>query len=199
MPAIDASRIQVYVQDVYDPSSSSVAAQPHPPIAFQPPTSAHQPWGPLVYRVPCQGRRNRLLAAVLAACAAGVLSLALVLKPSPTGHGTHEQLGLAPCNFLAFTGYPCPTCGMTTAFAWTVRGRWLVAAQVQPMGFLLAIATLAALGGALSALTTGRTWAVNWLRISPTAAAVALLGLFLAAWAYTIVATLMAHAAPAAG
>ena len=38
-------------------------------------------------------------------------------------------------------GLPCPTCGMTTAFAHTVRGRWLAAARAQPAGFVAAIAT----------------------------------------------------------
>ena len=31
--------------------------------------------------------------------------------------GTHQQLGLPPCNFVTLTGYPCPACGMTTSFA----------------------------------------------------------------------------------
>ena len=46
----------------------------------------------------------------------GALWLATRLEPSPTGWGTHMQLGLPPCGFLVLTGRPCPSCGMTTAF-----------------------------------------------------------------------------------
>jgi hypothetical protein len=84
---------------------------------------------------------------------------------------------------------------MTTAFAWTVRGHWFKAAAVQPMGLLLAVATIVALTGALRVLATGKSWALNWLRISPGALALISLLLLLAAWAYTILAT-MAHASP---
>src|SRR5262245_31491696 len=62
----------------------------------------------------------------LLAAAAGViavLALARWLEPSPLGYGTHRQLGLLPCSFRRITGYPCPSCGMTTAFAWFVRGQ----------------------------------------------------------------------------
>ncbi|HEY3242332.1 MAG TPA: DUF2752 domain-containing protein [Phycisphaerae bacterium] len=176
-------------------ASAGTAQRTTSAVAFRPPISAARPWGPLVYRVPCRGSRERALASAVAACAAGVLLLAAWLKPDPAGHGTHQQLGLAPCTFLAITGYPCPTCGMTTAFAWTVRGHWLKAASVQPMGFLLAVATMITLAGALNVLATGRSWAFNWLRISPGLLALISLLLFLAAWAYTILGT-MAHASP---
>jgi hypothetical protein len=52
----------------------------------------------------------------------GALVLSFVLRPSPTGWGTHQWLGLPPCLFHLFTGLPCPFCGMTTAFAHMARG-----------------------------------------------------------------------------
>ena len=49
-----------------------------------------------------------------------------------------HQLGLVPCQFLARTGLPCPTCGMTTSFSWFVRGNLLASLWVQPFGLALA-------------------------------------------------------------
>lgn len=64
------------------------------------------------------------------------------LRPDPRGFGTHTQMGLWPCGFRAATGRPCPTCGMTTAFAWFVRGEFARSWQSNPAG--LAVAVLAA-------------------------------------------------------
>jgi hypothetical protein len=69
------------------------------------------------------GWPTRGLLLVAAAGLAGLLGLAKTLVPDPRGFGTHVQLGLRPCAFATMTGRPCPTCGMTTAFAWFVRGR----------------------------------------------------------------------------
>jgi hypothetical protein len=96
----------------------------------------------MVRRRPAEKRlgprtRGSLLAA--AAGLAGVLILARVLVPDPRGYGTHTQLGLLPCSFLAMTGRLCPTCGMTTAFAWMVRGDVVRSWQANPAGCLLAL------------------------------------------------------------
>jgi hypothetical protein len=69
---------------------------------------------------------------------AGVLGLAAWLRPDPSGFGTHMQLGLPPCAFKTVTGRPCPTCGMTTSFAWFTRGRFGRSWQANPAGSLLA-------------------------------------------------------------
>jgi len=73
---------------------------------------------------------------------AGLLGMARKLEPDPRGFGTHEQLGLRSCTFLTVTGRPCPTCGMTTAFAWLVRGRIDRSWKSNPAGCLLALLTL---------------------------------------------------------
>ena len=67
-----------------------------------------------------------------------LLGIARWLKPDPRGFGTHTQLGLAPCAFAFLTGHPCPTCGMTTSFAWFVRGRLDRSWGANPAGILLA-------------------------------------------------------------
>lgn len=68
-----------------------------------------------------------------------VLGVARRLEPDPRGYGTHTQLGLYPCMFAQVTGSPCPSCGMTTAFAWFVRGRFGQSWQANPAGTLIAL------------------------------------------------------------
>ena len=85
------------------------------------------------------GWRMRGLLLVAAAGFAGLLGLARTLVPDPRGFGTHVQLGLRPCSFATMTGRLCPTCGMTTAFAWFVRGRVDRSWRANPAGCLLAV------------------------------------------------------------
>jgi len=93
---------------------------------------AHQPLG---WPIRCS-----LL--VAAAGLAGLLLLARKLEPDPRGFGTHTQLGLRPCAFLTVTGRLCPTCGMTTSFAWLTRGRFDRSWQANPAGCLYALLTV---------------------------------------------------------
>jgi hypothetical protein len=78
------------------------------------------------------------------AIALTILGISVWLDPDPRGHGTHTQLGLAPCGYLALTGKPCISCGMTTAFANMVRGRVAAAYDANPMGIVLFVLTAAA-------------------------------------------------------
>lgn len=79
---------------------------------------------------------------VAAACLAGLLVVARTLQPDPRGFGTHTQLGLPPCAFLTVTGRLCPTCGMTTSFAWLTRGRIAHSWQANPAGCMYALMTV---------------------------------------------------------
>ncbi len=81
--------------------------------------------------------------AVLFAGPLSVLVTAALLTPSPEGHGTHTQLGLPPCGFLVYTGYPCPGCGLTTSFAHMIRLEVFGAFHANPFGILLFLATAA--------------------------------------------------------
>ena len=87
--------------------------------------------------------RYRLTAALAATTGLIVLMLASYVVPNPLGVGTHTQLGLSACGFYQWTGYPCITCGMTTAFAHVVRGQFIEAFTVQPAGALGALACMA--------------------------------------------------------
>ena len=80
---------------------------------------------------------------MLFAIPTAVMITAAMLTPNPLGHGTHTQLGLPPCGFLVFTGYPCPGCGLTTAFAYMIRLNVLGAWNANPFGIALFLATAA--------------------------------------------------------
>ncbi|MCP4246492.1 MAG: DUF2752 domain-containing protein [bacterium] len=115
-----------------------------------------------------------------------LLGVARSLAPDVRGLGTHRGLGLPECGLVQAVGYPCPTCGMTTAFALTVRGHWLAAFRAQPAGLAACLATLAVLVLAVSTVITGTCWRINWYRVSPTRVVLAVVGLLLAGWAYKI-------------
>lgn len=84
------------------------------------------------------------------------LVIAASLRPSPDGYGSHTELGLARCQFLDRTGLPCPSCGMTTSWAWFARGNVEASLYVQPMGTVLAILTACCFWVALYCAATGR-------------------------------------------
>jgi hypothetical protein len=87
---------------------------------------------------------------------AAVLGVARGLRPDPRGYGTHTQLGLFPCMFFQVTGSRCPTCGMTTAFAWFVRGRFDLSWQANPVGSLLAPTAVLGIPWLLAGAARGR-------------------------------------------
>lgn len=129
---------------------------------------------------------GRLLALLLSLSCLGLLATAAQLPPSPTGMGTHTQLGLAECQFAQRTGIPCPTCGMTTSFAWFIRGNLAASFYVQPMGALLAVLTAGAFWAGLYVALTGRP-IHRLIRFLPGRYYVALLlSWALLAWAWKI-------------
>ncbi len=116
-----------------------------------------------------------------------LLTIALFLTPDPSGKGTHTQLGLPPCGFQLVHQIPCPACGMTTSWAWFVRGRIDKAVQANVGGTLLATICLLTAAWFLASGTTGR-WKVLrprvvWCSLIPvTAFAVVLLEWFIKIW-----------------
>ena len=120
----------------------------------------------------------------------GLLTVAALLTPDPSGAGTHTQLSQPACTALLVWGVPCPTCGMTTAFAHTVRGQWVAAWRAQPAGWLAAVATAALAAVSATTVVTGRRWVVNWYRVAPGRVVAPVVLIVLAAWAYRIGAAL---------
>lgn len=95
----------------------------------------------------------------------GGFSVAFQLQPDPRGFGTHQQLGLPPCSFRSLVDVPCPSCGMTTAFAHFVRGHWIQSLRASCSGFLLALVCASQIPWCLLSLWTGRFWRVRRLDV----------------------------------
>lgn len=100
---------------------------------------------------------DRAVWAVLLSTAASVLVASRWLTPSPSGVGTHEQLGLPPCGFLLWLGVPCPACGLTTAFAHLAHFELFASLSANPMGLPMFMATLAFVPLAVHGLLRGRS------------------------------------------
>jgi len=125
-------------------------------------TSPYEPTPPATSRA-------RLLTGLIALGCLAVMGVAAWMTPSPAGIGTHCSLGLPPCSWVDRLDIPCPTCGMTTAFAHAADGHFLQSFKTQPLGTVIALGvavtfwltlTDTVLGSHLgrSMLTLGRAW-----------------------------------------
>jgi hypothetical protein len=111
------------------------------------------------YRTALNGQVRSLLA-MLGVGLAVLLAVAAYLQPDRERHyGTHEQLGLPPCTFYLLFGVPCPTCGMTTAWAHLVRGEIFAACRANAGGALLGAMAIFAVPWSLVAALRGRWFA----------------------------------------
>lgn len=90
-----------------------------------------------------------------------VLGVARWVEPDARGYGTHEQLGLPPCAFRVLTRIPCPACGLTTSFAYVVRGEFRNAAAANIGGCLMALAVAGAVPWCLASAAIGRTLGIR--------------------------------------
>ena len=155
------------------------------------------PLGPVLYR---EAARNPTLARVIAAVVltgcVTLLGIARSLTPDVAGLGTHLQLGIGPCSAPMLLGFPCPTCGMTTAFAHAARGALFSAFHAQPAGLALALAAAGAAVGSLCVLVSGKIWVVNWYRVDPTRLTLGLVAILLSGWMYKLAAGVMTGTLP---
>jgi hypothetical protein len=110
----------------------------------------------------CIVGRYRWSVALAGLCFAAPLVVACFLRPNPAGHGTHQQLGLPPCSFIVLFGIRCPTCGMTTAWACAMHGRWGDALRANVGGTLLCLIDIAVVGWL--AISAGRG---RWIAFRP--------------------------------
>lgn len=121
--------------------------------------------------MPSTGPAVRRLMLAGALVVAIPLMVATRLTPDPAGLGTHQQLGLPPCAFRAVWGVRCPACGMTTSWAYFVRGQFVSSMQVNLAGAMLAaLASLTSAGlmihGAVGRIPRRRWWAaLAWAMI----------------------------------
>ena len=110
------------------------------------------------------GVTSRRWIGVLVAClSGGLLLVAAWLDPSPNGHGTHTQLGMMPCGWVMHAGIPCPSCGMTTAFAHAADGDMLGSLRAQPAGAVLAFLTAGVLVISIWQAVSGARLAGFWM------------------------------------
>ena len=129
---------------------------------------------------------GRLLALGVAVAVLAVLVIAVTLEPASEGIGTHRAMGFAACQFERTTRLPCATCGMTTSFAWFVRGNWLASLYVQPMGFVAAMGTGTVFWAGLYIALTGRPIQRLLKQLPGVWLVAAAAGLGIAAWAWKI-------------
>ncbi|HPO92340.1 MAG TPA: DUF2752 domain-containing protein [Phycisphaerales bacterium] len=131
-------------------------------------------------------RGERLVALGLALGILAVLVTAALLSPSGSGMGTHRQLGLPTCGWVAAMGVPCPTCGMTTAFASAAHmqpGRSFIA---QPMGALLALVAATGFWGALHVAVFGSRLGTLVGRALRPRLLWVIAGIWCASWVYKV-------------
>lgn len=96
------------------------------------------------------------------------------------------QLGLPNCGWMMTMGKPCPTCGMTTAFAYAAHGQLGLAVLAQPMGAFLSLATGAAFWIGLYVAVTGSRIGEVCGNLARPRVLWALAGAGAAAWAYKL-------------
>ncbi len=144
-----------------------------------------------LYPAPQTPRPNTPLriACLLAALPIGaVLAIGSSLNPTGGPLAIRRELGTARCGFYTKFGFPCPTCGWTTAVSHLYHGQIFSALITQPAGALFG-----ALLVILFSLLIAGAWTGRWLGPSPLAlwsrrwliAALAAVVL-LAAWGYKI-------------
>jgi hypothetical protein len=126
----------------------------------------------------------RLVLGAISLGLALLFALAAIVQPSPYHLGTHQELGLPPCSFLVLFGVPCPTCGMTTAWACLMHGDLPGAFRANSGGALLAFVSMAAAPWLLISAVSGR-----WLILKPRSQVAAylsmgILAITLAQWAF---------------
>lgn len=133
------------------------------------------------------GAPTRWAMVALASALAAVFAVARGLEPNPRGYGTHTQLGLPPCPFASVTGHPCPSCGMTTSFAWFARGRFGRSWGVNPAGMVMASACAGLVPWLLAGAALGKTPGFRSLEQPLIGVVVATVAVSLVSWTIRLV------------
>ena len=136
-----------------------------------------------------RSRWTRATSGIVAASGLMLLGVSRWLEPAAAGHGTHLQLGLRPCTFLEWTGWPCPMCGATTTFALMADFQWVAGLINQPFAALLFVCVVVITGFSIVELLRPQgswTWVHRHLRPVEGRVAMGLLVLMAASWLYKI-------------
>ncbi len=128
---------------------------------------------------------NGLKVAVIIGCF-WLISTAFSVQPDARGFGSHEQLGLEPCGYLKTHGHPCPTCGMTTSFAHTVRFQIPSALRANPAGTLLCLLVLVLPGILVHSMITSQPVSRFFIGKIGGYWIFIVIGILAASWAYKI-------------
>ncbi len=121
------------------------------------------------------GKTTRFLLVGFALGLMIVLYIAWRLVPDPKGYGTDTQ--------LQFTmGRPCPTCGMTTSFAWFVRANLIQSWRANPAGSLIAGFSVVLIPWLLFVAVGGRPRPFRTLEQPLVGLSVAVVALTLISW-----------------
>ena len=116
-----------------------MADAPAAPAGEAPAGEVREAEAPAAQRLPWL---DTLLYALALSGFPALVAVAALLVPEPSGVGTHTQLHLPPCGVWLVFGKPCPSCGMTTAFAWMAKGHWVRGFRTQPAGGAVFLAAL---------------------------------------------------------
>lgn len=121
----------------------------------------------------------------------GVFGLAAWLNPydasgQPRRMGTHRQIGLPPCTFHEVTGYPCPSCGMTTSFALLAHGDVTNSLRANAVGTLLAGFCLVCIPWSLASVACRRVLFIGSLERALLWTVLTFLVLLLTRWAVVL-------------
>lgn len=130
---------------------------------------------------------DRVAYLTLAGGCLATVGIARLLEPNAAGYGTHRQLGLPPCLFRAVTGLPCPSCGMTTCFAYAARLDWSRAWITQPFGLILFCGFLVAAPALLFLAWRGTPLETAARSVTRTGYLLAFLACYLAGWSWKLI------------
>lgn len=129
---------------------------------------------------------TRLLLGLAGAGIIVLLAVAFTLKPSPSGYGTHQRLGLPPCTFYTLAGVRCPACGMTTSWAYLTQGKLTAAVAANSGGALLGLVCIGVAPWMLVSALKGRwLWGFppDWLSLLVVGT---IIGVTLVDWTYRL-------------
>lgn len=127
---------------------------------------------------------DRTIAVLVVAPVAAVTVALASVTADARGHGTHELLGLDPCDWPRVYGMPCPTCGVTTAACHLVHGHPFAAFVTQPFGAAMMLAALLLGVHAIFCLARRRSFVDLLVRLPFWRIVLGAIVLLLLAWGY---------------